>query len=113
MKKGMRRPGVSHHVIQGTDDITGSRHEDVFTSLATESFMKQDKLQLRNKSYLCNLSRSEAELLKDGSDAHVANPRVVAFLLHSLNFVTADISHMSFGHPLSNSYVFCTLNIVL
>ena len=51
-EKGNEKAWCFHHVIQGTDDITGSRHEDVFISLATESFMKQDKLQRRNKSYL-------------------------------------------------------------
>ena len=43
--RGGRRPGESYHVIRGTNDVTGSRHEDIFTfiSPATEKLEKQDK----------------------------------------------------------------------
>ena len=51
---GGRRPGESYHVIRGTHDVTGSRHEDIFTfiSPATEKLEKQDKFQPRDKSHL-------------------------------------------------------------
>ena len=50
-------------------------------SPATEKLEKQDKFQLRDKSYLQNVTKSEAEPLKDGSAASVANTKT-AFLLH-------------------------------
>ena len=45
IQNGGRRPGESYHVIRGTHDVTGSRHEDIFTfiSPATEKLEKQDK----------------------------------------------------------------------
>ena len=48
------RPGESYHVIRGTHDVTGSRHEDIFTfiSPATEKLEKQDKFQPKDKSHL-------------------------------------------------------------
>ena len=53
-KNGGRKPGESYHVIRGTHDVTGSRHEDIFTfiSQATEKLKKQDMFQPRDKSYL-------------------------------------------------------------
>ena len=52
--KNGRRPDESYHVIRGTHDLTGSRHEDIFTftSPATEKLGKQDKFQPKDKSYL-------------------------------------------------------------
>ena len=49
-----RRPGESYHVIRGTHDVTGSRHEDIFTfiSPATEKLKKHDKFQPKDKSHL-------------------------------------------------------------
>ena len=93
--------GLLPHVIRGTHDVTGSRHEDILTfiSPATEKLEKQDKFQPRDKSYLYNITQSAAEPLKDGFPASVANPKAAAFSLRKLNFVTADISHMSFGNP--------------
>ena len=40
LQKGSEKAWGSYHVIQGTDDITGSRHEDIFIfiSLAAEKF---------------------------------------------------------------------------
>ena len=40
-----------------------------------EKLNKQDKFQLRDKYYLWNKTNSEAEPLKDGSAASVANPK--------------------------------------
>ena len=70
-------------MIRGTADVTGSRHEDIFTfiSPAVEKLEKQDKFQPKDKSYLYNISVSEAEPLKDGSAASVSNPKAAAFLL--------------------------------
>ena len=70
-------------MIRGTDNITGSRHEDIFTfiSPAIEKLEKQDKFQPKDKSYLYNIPESEAEPLKDGPAASIANPKVAAFLL--------------------------------
>ena len=69
--------------IHGTADVTGSRHKDIFTfiSPAVKKLEKQDKFQPKDKSYLYNISESEAELLKDGSAASVSNPNVAAFSL--------------------------------
>ena len=63
-------------MIRGTADVTGSRLEDIFTfiSPAVEKLEKQDKFQLKNKSYLYDISKSEAEPLKDASAASVSNP---------------------------------------
>ena len=47
---------------------------------------KQDNFQLKGKSYLQSIPELEAELLKDGSTASIANPKAAAF---SLNFVIA------------------------
>ena len=82
-KNGGRRPGESYHVIRGTADVIGSRHEDIFTfiSPAVAKLEKQDKLQPKDKSYLYNISESEAEPLKDGSAASVSNAKVAAFSL--------------------------------
>ena len=46
-KNGGRSLGESYNVIYGTHDVTGSRHEDIFTFLspATEKLEKQDKFQ--------------------------------------------------------------------
>ena len=95
-------PGESYHVIRGTADITDSRHGGIFTfiSPATEKLKKQDTFQPRDKSYLQNITKSEAEPLKDGSASNVGTPKTASFLLRQLNFVTADISHISFGNPL-------------
>ena len=43
-----------YHVIRGTAVVTDSRHGDIFTfiSSATEKLKKQDKFQLKDKSYL-------------------------------------------------------------
>ena len=70
-------------MIRGTADVTGSRHEEIFTfiSPAVEKLEKQDKFKPKDKFYLYNMSESEAELLKDGSTANVSNPNVAAFLL--------------------------------
>ena len=70
-------------MIRGTADVTGSRHKDIFTfiSPAVEKLEKQDKFQLKDKSYFYNLSESEAEPLKDGSAASVSNPNAAAFSL--------------------------------
>ena len=80
---GGRRPGESYHVIRGTADVTGSRHEDIITfiSPAVEKLEKQDKFQPKDKSYLYNISESEAEPLKDGFAASVSNPKAAPFLL--------------------------------
>ena len=47
--------------------VTGSRHENIITfiSPATRKLEKQDKFQPRDKSYLWNITNSEAEPLKD------------------------------------------------
>ena len=68
-------------MICGTADVTGSRHEDIFTfiSPAVEELEKQDKIQPKDKSYLYNISKSEAQSLKDGSAANVSNPKAAAF----------------------------------
>ena len=44
-------------MIRGTADVTGSRHEDIFTliSPATEELEKQDKFQPKGKTYLQNI----------------------------------------------------------
>ena len=70
-------------MIRGTADVIGSRHEDIFTfiSPAVAKLEKQDKFQPKDKSYLYNISESEAEPLKDGSDASVSNPKAAAFSL--------------------------------
>ena len=68
-------------MIRSTDDITGSRHEDIFISPAIEKLEKQDKFHLKDKSYLYNIPESEAEPLKDGPAVSVANPKAAAFLL--------------------------------
>ena len=70
-------------MICGIADVTGSRHEDIFTFiyLATEKLEKHDKFQQKDKSYLYNIPKSEAEPLKDGSAASVANPKAAAFSL--------------------------------
>ena len=83
MQNGARRFGESYHLIHGTHDVTGSRHEDIFTfiSSSTEKLEKQDQFQPRDKSYLHNITESEAELLKDASTARVANPKVAFFSL--------------------------------
>ena len=83
MQNGGRRPGESYHVIRGTADVTGSRHKDIFTfiSPAVEKLEKQDKFQPKDRSYLYNISESEAESLKDGSAASVSNPKAAAFSL--------------------------------
>ena len=88
-------------MICGTHDVTGSRHEDMFTyvSPVAEKLEKQDKFQPKDKSYLYNIlkSDSETELLKDGSTASVANPKAAAFFAILAKFVTANI-HVSFGN---------------
>ena len=56
-------------MIRGTGDVTDSRHGGIFISPATENLKKQDKFQPRDKSYLYNITNSEAEPLKDGSAA--------------------------------------------
>ena len=33
-KNGVRRPGEPYHAIHGTSDVTGSRHEDIFTFIS-------------------------------------------------------------------------------
>ena len=70
-------------MIRSTADVTGSRHEDIFTfiSPAIEKLEKQDKFQPKDKSYLYNIPKSEAEPLKDGPAASVANPKAAAFSL--------------------------------
>ena len=70
-------------MIRGTTDVIGSRHEDIFTfiSPAVAKLEKQDKFQPKDKSYLYNISESEAEPLKDGSAASVSNPKAAAFSL--------------------------------
>ena len=70
-------------MIRGTADVIGSRHEDIFTfiSPAVAKLEKQDKFLPKDKSYLYNISESEAEPLKDGSAASVSNPKSAAFSL--------------------------------
>ena len=70
-------------MIPATGDVTDSRHGDIFTfiSPATEKLKKQDKFQPRDKSYLQNITNSEAETLKGGSAASVANPKKASFSL--------------------------------
>ena len=60
-------------MIRGTADVIGSRHKAIFTfiSPAVAKLEKQDKFQPKDKSYLYNISKSEAEPLKDGSAASV------------------------------------------
>ena len=74
-KNGGRRPGECYHVSRGTADITGFRHEDMFTfiSPAVEKLERQNKFKPKDKSYLHNISKSEVELLKDGFTASVSN----------------------------------------
>ena len=97
-----RSSGESYHVIRGTADVTSSRHKVIFTfiSPALKKLEKQDKFQPKDKSYLYNISESEAEPLKDDSAARVSIPKAAAFSLRYLNFVTADISRMSFDNLL-------------
>ena len=52
-----------------------------YSSPALEKLEKQDKFQPKDKSYLYNISQSEAEPLKDGSTASVSNPKATAFSL--------------------------------
>ena len=82
-------------MIRGTHDVTGARPDDVFTFISpvTEKLEKQGKFQPKDKSYLYNITESEAGPLKDGSAASVANPKAAAFLLRWLNFVMR-IFHM-------------------
>ena len=47
------------------------------SSPATEKLENQDKFQVRDKSYLKNVTESEAEPLKDGSAASIANLKAV------------------------------------
>ena len=68
-------------MIRGTHDVTSSRPEDIFISPVTEKLEKQDKFKPKGKSYLYNIPESEAEPLKDGSTASVANPKAASFLL--------------------------------
>ena len=76
-------------MICGTHDVTGSRHEDMFTCVSPVA----EKLEKQDKSYLYNILESETELLKDGSAASVANPKAAAFFATLAKFVTANI-HM-------------------
>ena len=46
-----------------------------------EKLEKQYKFQPKDKSYVYNIPESEAEPLKDGSAASVANPKAAAFSL--------------------------------
>ena len=68
-------------LFPGTHEVAGSRHEDLFTfiSPATEKLKKQDKFQPRDKSYLYNITESEAGPLKDSSAASVAIQKQLLF----------------------------------
>ena len=66
---------------------------ETYSHLYLQQLKKQDKFQPRDKSYLYNITNSEAEPLKDGSAASIANPKTAPF------HYVATFCHTSFGNP--------------
>ena len=67
----------SHSYVPITDHMWQSWVEII--SQATKKLEEQDQLQPRDKSYLYNITESEAELLEDGFAASVVNPKWFLF----------------------------------
>ena len=70
-------------MIHGTGDITDSRHEDIATHIYISSYREaRETRQVPAKRQVLPLANSEAEVLKDGSAASIANQKMASFLQH-------------------------------